>query len=476
MIIESSPSNLDPRVGTDSQSERIDELIFDSLVRKDEHFNVRPWVAERWDIPDPLTYVFHLRSGIRFHDGRPLTARDVKWTIDSMMNGIVISPKAAAYQYVAAIDAPNDSTLIFHLKQPYAALLWNLSDGALGIVPYGSDKKFNQHPIGSGPFKFVKNEQDNEVIVVRNDDYWTNKPKLEGVRFAVVPDTTTRALELRKGSADVEINALSADMLPSLRRDPQLAVEEGPGTAVQYVAFNLRDPILQDVRIRQAIAYAIDVHPIIEYLWRNTARPADSVLPPEHWAYDRNLGHYPHDPDRARQLLAAAGYSVKSGSRLHLTMKTSTEETSRLLAVILQQQLRDIGIDLEIRTFEFATFYSDVQRGAFQMYTLRWVGGTNQDPDIFEYIFDSKSFPPRRANRSYYSNSQVDRWISEGLEQIDPSKRKESYAKIQEQLQRDVPSINLWYLDNVIVHTRRVRNIHTDSVGNFDFLRTIELQ
>jgi peptide/nickel transport system substrate-binding protein len=155
---------------------------------------------------------------------------------------------------------------------------------------------------------------------------------------------------------------------------------------------------------------------------------------------------------------------------------SSSEESSRLLAVVLQQQLREIGIDLDIRIFEFATFYSDVQRGAFQMYTLRWVGGTNQDPDIFEYIFDSKSFPPRRANRSYYSNARVDQWIAQGLEQIDQSKRKESYANIQQQLQQDVPSINLWYLDNVIVHTRRVRNIHTDSAGNFDFLRTVELQ
>jgi peptide/nickel transport system substrate-binding protein len=393
-----------------------------------------------------------------------------------MMNGTVITAKAAAYQYVAAIDAPNDSTLIFHLKQPFAALLWNLSDGALGIVPNGTGKEFNQHPIGSGPFKFVRNEQDNEVVVMRNDDYWQARPKLASVRFAVVPDATTRALELRKGSADAEINSLSADMLSSLRRDPGLAVEQGPGTAVQYVAFNLRDPVLRDVRVRQAIAYGIDVRPVIQYLWRNTARPADSLLPPEHWAYDRNLRPYAHDRDKARQLLISAGYSLTGGSRLHLTMKTSTEETSRLLAVILQQQLREIGIDLEIRTFEFATFYSDVQRGAFQMYTLRWVGGTNQDPDVFEYIFDSKSFPPRRANRSYYSNPHVDQWIADGLEQIEPRKRKESYARIQEQLQQDVPSINLWYLDNVIVHTRRVRDIHVDSAGNFDFLRTAELQ
>jgi peptide/nickel transport system substrate-binding protein len=477
MIIESSPANLDPRIGTDAFSERIDELLFDSLVRKDEHFNLQPWVAQSWEIPNPLTYIFHLRTGVRFHDGRPLTSKDVKWSIDSMMNGVVVSSKTAttSYQHIASIEAPDDRTVIFHMKEPDSGLPWNLSDGAMGIVPYGSDKSFNLNPVGSGPFKFVKNEQDNEVIIVRNDDYWADKPKVERVRFAVVPDTTTCALELRKGSADIQINFLTADMVQSLRADPRLTVEQAPGTSVQYLAFNLRDPVLRDVRVRQAIAYAIDVQPIIEHLWRNTVRPVASVIPPLHWAYDSNLQPYPHDPEKAKALLKEAGYSAAAGKRLHLIMKTSTVETSRLLTVILQQQLREVGIDLEVRTFEFATFYSDVVKGAFQIYTLRWVGGANQDPEIFEYIFDSKSFAPRRANRSYYANPQVDAWIEQARTELDQEKRKAIYARIQEQVWRDLPSINLWSLDNVIVHTNRVRNVHAEPAGNYDFLRAAEI-
>lgn len=477
VLIEFSPVNLDPRVGTDAQSERIDELLFDSLVRKDEHFNLKPWVAESWETRDPLTYVFHLRKGIRFHDGRTLGARDVKWSIDSMMDGTVVSSKTAttSYQHIASIEAPDEQTVIFHMKEPDSGLPWNLSDGAMGIVPYGSDKSFNLNPIGSGPFKLVKNEQDNQVIVVRNEDYWAAKPKVERVRFAVVPDTTTRALELRKGSADVEINALTADMVRSLREDRRLVVEQAPGTSVQYVAFNLRDPVLSDVRIRQAIAYAIDVHPIIEYLWRDTVRPVASVIPPVHWAYDTSLRSYQREPQKAKELLRQAGYSAEAGRRLHVVMKTSTEETSRLLAVILQQQLHDIGIDLEIRTFEFATFYADVVKGAFQMYTLRWVGGANQDPEIFEYTLDSKSFAPRRGNRSYYSNPQVDAWIGQARVELDQEKRKEIYAKIQQQALHDLPSLNLWSLDNVVVHTARVKNLHADPAGNYDFLREAEI-
>lgn len=477
MLIESSPANLDPRIGTDAFSERIDELIFDSLVRKDEHFALHPWVAQSWDIPNPLTYVFHLRRGVRFHDGRTVTAKDVKWSIDSMTNGTVISSKTAttSYQHIASIEAPDDYTVVFHMKEPDSGLLWNLSDGAMGIIPYGSDSRFNLHPIGSGPFKFVSNVQDNEVVVVRNDDYWADKPKVERVRFAVVPDATTRALELRKGSADIDINSLTADMVGSLRRDPTLIIEQEPGTPVQYLGFNVRDPLLSDGRVRQAIAHAIDTRPIIDYLWRNTVRQATSVLPPQHWAFDSNLQPYLHDPEKARSLLKQAGYSVEPGKRLHLIMKTSDQETSRLLAVILQQQLHDVGIDLDLRTFEFATFYSDVVKGAFQIYTLRWVGGANQDPEIFEYIYDSKSFAPRRGNRSYYSNLEVDELIEEGRAELDESKRKAIYAKIQQITMRDLPTLNLWYFDNVVVHTARVKNVRPEPAGNYDFLREAEI-
>jgi peptide/nickel transport system substrate-binding protein len=475
MIIESSPANLDPRVGTDAQSERIGKLIFDSLVRRDEHFNLQPFLAERWEIPDPLTYVFHLRRGVRFHDGRPLTARDVKWTFDSIMNGTVITAKASTFNLVEKIEAPSDHTVIFRLKEPYATLLWNVSDGAVGIVPYGSGGDFNGELIGSGPFKFVSAVQDSEVVLARNDDYWGEAARVPRVRFDVVPDTTTRALELQKGSADVAINAMSSDMVVALRRDSGLEVKITPGTIYMYLAFNLRDPLLRDVRVRHAIAHAINREAIIEHLWRGFARPAPGVLPTQHWSFHGDVPQYPHDPPRARQLLDAAGYKPDAaGVRLRLTMKTSTEESTRLLAAVFQQQLRDVGIQLDIRSFEFATFYSDVVKGVFQLYALRWIGG-NEDPDIFEHIFHSASFPPRRANRSYYANPRVDDLIERGRRTIDQQERKRIYAELQRIVASDLPYANLFYLDNVAVHTRRVRNLALTHSGNYDFLRTVEL-
>jgi len=475
MIIESSPTNLDPRVGLDAQSERIDDLIFDDLLTRDAHLNVQPGLAERWEIPDPRTYIFHLHQGVKFHDGRPLTARDVKWTFDSLLQGKIRSTKSAVYRFVDHIDATDDYTVVFHLKEPFATLLWNLSDGAIGIVPYGSGDEISRTPIGTGPFRFVSAEPDKEVLIARNDQYWGEKPRLQNVRFIVVPDTTTRALELRKGSADVAINALTSDMVLTLQRDPNLAVLHAPGTVLAYMAFNLRDPILKDARVRQALAYAIDRRPMLEYLLRGFARPANSVLPPESWAYNGDVPAYDHDPERARQLLEQAGYPAVNGVRFHLTMKASTEESTRLMAAVLQQQLRDVGIALDIRTFEFATFFSDVTHGLFQLYSLRWIGG-NEDPDIFEYIFHSAKFPPNGANRGYFSDPRVDALIDHARHELDQNTRKQIFAEIQRTLADQLPYIDLWYFDNVLVHSRRVQNLSLNPSGNYDFLKTAELE
>lgn len=473
MIIESSPTNLDPRIGIDAQSERIDSLIFDDLLSRGEDLNVAPGLAERWDIPNSTTYVFHLHAGAKFHDGRPLTSRDVKWTFDSLLQGKIRSTKSAVYKFVDHIEAPDDTTVIFHMKQPDSTLLWNLSDGAIGIVPDGSGDEMTTHPIGSGPFKFVSAETDREVVLEANDQYWGGPPKIPRVRFAVVPDETTQALELRKGSGDIAINSLTPDTVVTLAKDPNLVVEKGPGTRLAYLGFNIRDPILKDVRVRQAIAYALDRGPMIEYLWRDQAEPAHSVLPAQSWAYNGNVPAYDHDPEKAKQLLDQAGYPEVNGVRFHIAMKTSTDANTRLMVAVMQQQLREVGIALDIRSFEFATFFSDVQHGAFQMYGLRWIGG-NEDPDIFEYAFHSSKFPPNGANRGYYLNTKLDALIDKARGETDPKERKPLYAEVQAILAQDVPYIDLFYLDNVLVHTKRVGKLTLNPAGNYDFLRTAE--
>jgi peptide/nickel transport system substrate-binding protein len=480
MIIESSPNNLDLRVGTDAQSERVGGVIFDALVKKDEHYELQPWLATRWEQPDALTWVFQLRDGVRFHDGRPLEARDVVYTIESLIDGSLITAKGGSFANVERVEARDRLTVVVHMKRTDAGLLFNVSDGLFGVVPRGSGRDFGLHPVGSGPFRFMSAVQDKEVIVERNHDYWAGSPavpdgarRIEKVRFEVVPDAITSALELKKGSADLASNVVTLDMVRTLESAPNLKVESGPSSAVVYVTFNVTDPLLKDKRVRQAVACAIDRQAIVDAIWRGQARLANTLLPVGHWAAasDAELARYPHDVARAQRLLEAAGFpAAKDGVRLRLTMKTSTDETTRLMAAVLQQQLRAAGIALEIRSAEFGTFYSDVTKGAFQIYALRWIG-SNEDPDIFRYAYGSGSFPPKGGNRGRYSNARVDALLAEAAASSDRVVRRADYLEVQRILAEELPGIPLWYPNNEVVHTRRVEGVRPRGAGSFDFLR-----
>jgi peptide/nickel transport system substrate-binding protein len=498
VILESSPNNLDPRQGTDAQSERVGGLIFDALVKKDEHYNLVPWLATAWEQPDPLTWVFHLRDGVRFQDGRPLEAADAAWTIESLIEprlAGLISSKSGAFASVERAEARDRLTLVVHLRSPDPDLLFNLSDGLFGVVPRGSGKEFGLHPIGSGPFRFVSQVQDKEVVLERFAGCWSdgiaanpthsddaamdgapNVSSIQRLRFNVVPDTITSALELQKGSADAASNVLSPDLVYSLRSSANLQTTSGPGSNVWYLNFNLADPALRDRRVRQAVALAMDRAAIVAALWRGNAQLAQTLLPPGDWAAaaDSDLPQYPHDPARAAHLLEEAGHSAeRDGIRLHLTLKISTDETTRLLAVVLQQQLRAAGIDLRIRSAEFGTFYADVTHGAFQLYILKWVG-SNEDPDIFRYMYSSQSFPPKGANRGHFVDARIDELLTRASSESGSEAqlhRRAEYIQIQQILAEELPTIPLWFQQNVVVHTQRLQGVVSRGDGNFDFLR-----
>jgi peptide/nickel transport system substrate-binding protein len=475
-LIESMPANLDPRVGTDAQSQHLDSLLFSSLVRADAQFRVAPDLAESWDQPDPLTCIFHLRSGVRFQDGRPLTSADVKYTFDSILSGKILTPKLGAFRLLASVGAPDEATVVFHLHEPYASLLWSLVRPAVGIVPNGSGPEMSSHPVGTGPFRFVSSRQDEDVVLERNPDYFAGAPTIERVRFRIVPDATTRALELRRGSADVAINSLTPDMSLALAQSPQLEMLTRPGATVAYIVFNFEDPTLAHLPIRQALASATDRNSIIRYLLRGQARPASSLLPPSHWAFDSNLPQIPYDPAHAAALLESAGFhAAPDGTRLHLTLKVSTEESTRLLATVLQDQWRRAGISLEIRPLELATLFSDVSRGNFQLVTLRWIGA-NDDPDIFDFVFNSARVPPAGANRGHYRNPTLDTLLNRARIEHDPKARLALLWKIQATIAADLPYLLLWYPDSVCLHNRRVLNISLGPTGDYDFLATATLK
>src|SRR5580658_3432446 len=307
-LIDSAPTNLDPRIGADAFSEHVDGLMFSSLVARDAHLNVIPDLAQSWDIPDPLTYVFHLRPGVKFHDGRPVTSADVKYTFDTILFGALKTPKRGGFKMVTSIEAPDDATVIFHLSEPYASLLYSMVSPEIGIVPRGSGAEMAQHPVGTGPFRFVSATTDEEIVLERNEDYFRGAPKIERLRMRIVPDAIVRALELRKGSADAAINSLTPDMVVTLAKETGLEVDEQPGTPVAYIAFNFEDAILSHREVRQALAYATDRATLVKYLLRGQARVATGLLPPNHWAFDADVKEYGYDPALAEQLLDAAGF------------------------------------------------------------------------------------------------------------------------------------------------------------------------
>jgi peptide/nickel transport system substrate-binding protein len=472
-LLESNPTNLDPRYATDFASQHIDGLLFSSLLERDAQMTLHGDAAESWETPDSLTYIFHLRKDLRFQDGRPLTSADVKATFDFISNPANKSPKRGAFRLVTSIETPDPLTVIFRLREPYASFTINLVRPTTGIVPSNASPDFSRHPIGSGPFRFVSQSQDDEVVIERNPDYFRPASKLSRVRFRVVPDAIVRALELRKGSADIEVSSLTPDIIPILAKQPTLAVTERPGTNFTYLGLNLEDPILKDRQVRQALAYATDRDSLIRYLIHGQARIASGILPPNHWAYEANVTQYSLDVARAEQLLDVAGYPRKSGGvRLHLTLKTSTDEQFRVMGAALQEQWHKVGVDLELRPMELATILSDAVKGNFQLNLLRWVGANN-DPDIFEFVFNSKRFPPDGANRGHYRNPRIDALTDQIRTEMDQEKRKVLCSEVQKILADDLPYLPLWFTDAISVHRNTLGDIPLSPTGDFDFLATL---
>ena len=470
-LIESSPTNLDPRYGTDGVSQRIDRLLFNGLVKRDTQMNLQGDLAEKWENPDPLTYVFHLRPGIKFHDSRSLTSKDVKATIEYMMNPANKSPKRGAFTMIDSIEAPDPTTVIFRLKEPYASFLWNLERSAVGIVPLDAGSDFGRNPIGTGAFRFVSQAQDETVVLKANSDYFDGAPQhVRNVTFRIVPDSIVRALELRKGSADVEMSSLSPDMIPVLGKHAELEVSEEPGTNFAYLGVNLEDPILAHKEVRQALAYATDRESLVKYLLHGQARPASGILPPNHWAYEENVKKYGYDPAQAERLLDSAGYRRgPGGTRMHLTLKVSTLEQARLIGAALQDQWKKVGVDLEVRPLELATLFSDLAKGNFQLSYSIWIGANN-DPDVFDLVFSSKRIPPNGSNRGHYRNSRVDELIGKIRAEMNREKRTELCSEVQKIVAEDLPYIPMWYVDVVSVHRRDMAGVQLTPTGDFDFL------
>ncbi len=452
--IESYPLQLDPRYATDANSSRIGDLIYNALLRLDTTSRLQPELASHWSMTDERSYLFELRRDVVFHDGRPLTAADVKYTYDSILEGKNLSPKRGLLKPLESVEAVDRYTVRFHLRAPHAPFPEQFT---IGVVPANAQPigpTTAKPPPGSGPFMLESVQSGDRVTLRANGHYWGGKPEAPGLVFKAVPDAMVRVLEFKKSSIDFLQNDIEPDIIPWLKNNTDAVVEENQGTTFQYIGINCANPILSSVKVRQALAHAIDRGAIIRRLMKDTALEASGLLSPLNWAYEDRVNRWPYDAGKAKRLLDEAGYPDPDGDgpqpRFRLSYKTTNIDLRRRIAETLKEQLAQVGIELEIRTYEFGTFFSDVKKGNFHLFSLAWVG--INDPDIYYQLFHSASAPPNGDNRGRYVSRQLDNLLEKGRTTTDISERKRIYSEVQKLLAQELPYIPLWWVKNVVVH------------------------
>jgi peptide/nickel transport system substrate-binding protein len=473
------PNSLHPLKANDEGTTRVAALVYESLMEIGDDLRARPGLAERLENPDPLTFVAHLRRGVRFHDNRELTARDVVFTFGQFLDPAFISPYKGAFTVMSSVRALDDYTVEFKLKEPFASFPFaNLVP--IDIIPADIDEaSLTRFPIGTGPYRFVRYEVDDRVELSAFEGYWDGLPNNAGVVIKIIPDDTMRGLELRKGSADVIMNDIVPDIAYQLERSGDFKTVRSPGLDFSYLGFNMRDPIVSDKRVRHAIGYAINREAITKYLRRDLARTATGLIPPQAWAYERDIFTFTYDPARAMQLLDEAGYRDPDGPqgplpRLSLSLKISTNEDIRLQSTVIQEDLRRVGINLDLRTYEFATVFADILKGNFQIMSLQWIGGAVIDPDILRRVFHSTQIPPVGFNRGYYRNAEVDRLIDLATAALTEAEQKEYYGEAQKIIAEEAPYIPIWNRVNVLLARTNLDGLHMTATAHFATLQDVK--
>ncbi|HEY8119261.1 MAG TPA: ABC transporter substrate-binding protein [Methylophilaceae bacterium] len=446
MAVAQAPINLDPRYATDAASERVNRLIYQPLVDFDEH--ARPIAAlASWQILDATHYRFHLRQpGTRFHDGTPLIATDVVATYQSLL-ALHDSPHTAEFANIIEVKAQDAATVDFALRVPDANFPARLIIGIMPAELIKNGHDFAHEPIGNGPLKFL---------------LWQGTLKLQRVAdgqlisLQEVKDPTVRVLKLLRGEADLLQGDLPPELVTYLQRQPKIILQTSTGANFSYIGFNFRDPLLAKTKVRQAIAHAIDRQAIIAHALVAGSREAGAILPPEHWAGNPGLQPYGYDPALSRKLLQQSGIQLP----LKLVYKTSTDAQRVRLATILQAQMKPAGIELEIRSLDWGTFFDDIKHGKFQLYGLTWVG--IKTPEIYRLAFHSDAVPPKGANRGYFQDVGLDKLIE-----------SENWLGATQRIHQQLPYIPLWYEGQFVAMRKGLGNYALKPDGNWTGLATI---
>lgn len=501
--------------GSDASADRVRNLIFNSLVKKDENFDYVGELAKEIETsPDGMTITFKLRDGIKFHNGQQFTSADVKYTFDELFksNGFksgaffdtvpvgktepakpsttatppaapsnananapakVEEPKTKRVPHITKIETPDPMTVVFTVTRPALRnqLLANLV--AIPIIPTGTVAEQKDKPIGSGPFKFVSFDASQNIVeLAANPDYWEGAPKIQKLRVKTVTDANSLQAELATGGVDIAANPsnLPPDTIKSLANNPNLKIDQSDGSNIQYLVFNTQSAPLNNVKIRQAIGYAIDRQKIVTELLFDEAKVANSILPPQSWAYTPGTV-YSYDPAKAKQLLKEAGYKNEPISFKFGSGNLAVSQYSQ----VIQSALTDIGLNVQIETLEVNTIRQQLAQGQFQVYTGVWIGG-NQDPIFLRDLFSSTKIPGGAVsccNRSRYSNAQVDKDVEDAINSVDKAAAKQLYGKVWTTVSSELPLLPLWYPANIVVTSKRIGNVKISPSGDWSFVKNL---
>ncbi len=455
---------LDPHSATDIYSRRVLANIFDRLVEKNEELVIVPGIAESWKDESENRRVFYLRKDIKFHDGTPLTSKDVKYSLEKATK----SPSVGTlYNLIEKVETPDDYTVVIVTKEPFGALLHHLSHITASIMSEKYNTSNPDHhlsPMGTGPYKFVEWKSGDRVILTRFDDYFRGPAKIKNVHVRNVPEENSRVIGLQTGEIHVSMDITSIART-SILEDEKLKLYEKSGLGVSYLGLNTGNGILQDKKLRQAVVHAIDRNSIIETIMYNSVQKANSLLGPGVFGYSKDTQTLEYNPKRAKELLKEAGYE----NGIDLRLMTTSSETNTQLATVIQAQLKEVGINMSIEQLEWGAFLTATGSGEPDLYYMGW-SNSSGDADYGLSAMLHSSMMGMPGNRSFFNNSEFDSLLDAGKVELNVDKRKEYYAKAQNIMNDEVPIFPIYFaLANAGVNVNEIEGYNQSPINNPNF-------
>lgn len=465
----SDAASLDPHVNTAANSAWVYNNIYETLVELDKDLEIVPKLAERWEQLEDNRWRFYLREGVTFHDGTPFNAEAVKFNIERTIDPEAPARGASWVGPISGAEVVDEYTVDILTSKPHPALINALTmKFVLGMVSptavetWGED--YGQHPVGTGPMRFEEWVNNDHITLVENSDYWGEAPLIDELVFRVIPDDGNRMLAFQNGEIDMMLNPTPIQ-LRTVQALPGAQVHSAPGLRLNYLGMNASQPPFDDPRVRQAVAYALDTEIMNERLMNGIADQAQSFVVSDAYGFkDENLAErYAYDPARAKELLSEAGWEDtdgdgvvdKEGQPLSATFITTIgrDPGDKQVAEVVQQQLREAGIDVELRFMEWAPLLTTLKddSDAYDFYMMGWTTLTLDSEFGLNSLFNAANVPPTGVNRMRYVNEEVTDLLDQAQSNLDPEAREAQYAQVQDILAEDMPMVPLFHLRQLVV-------------------------